>query len=59
MKTKLKHKHVKENNKMKNNNRIALPKISSSQRKFYLFVIALNNKEMVTQNGNGKIYKTL
>ena len=49
MKTKLKHKHVKENNKMKNNNRIALPKISSSQRKFYSFVIALNNKEMVTK----------
>ena len=55
MKTKLKHKHVKENNKMKNNNRMALPKISSSQRKFYSFVITLNNKEMITQNGNGKI----
>ena len=49
MKTKLKHKHVKENNKMKNNNRIALPKISSSQRKFYSFAIAQNNKEMVTK----------
>ena len=36
MKTTLKHKHVKENNKMKknnNNNRTALPKISGSQKK--------------------------
>ena len=42
MKTTLKHKHVKENNKMKknnNNNRTALPKISGSQKK-----VALNKK---------------
>ena len=55
MKTKLKHKHVKENNKIKNNNnnRTALPKISGSQRKFHSVEIALNKKI----NGNGKVYK--
>ena len=54
MKTKLKHKHVKENNKIKknnNNNRTALPKISGSQRKFHSVEMALNKKI----NGNGKV----
>ena len=41
---------------MKSNNCTALPKISGSQRKFHSVVIALN-KKMVTQNGNGRVYK--